>query len=40
MAGDSEVMVPRRINYVVDGLHRDAKDVVREFLRGHVPHER
>lgn len=27
----------RRMNYAVDGEHRDVKEVVREFLDGHLP---
>lgn len=27
----------RKLNYAVDGQHRDAKEVVREFLRENVP---
>lgn len=35
LAGKIDDEKMRRMNYAVDGLHRDVKDVAREFLRSH-----
>jgi len=35
LAGRISAEDMRRMNYAVDGQHRDAADVVREFLRAH-----
>jgi osmoprotectant transport system substrate-binding protein len=34
LAGKISDQEMQRLNYAVDGQHRDVKDVVREFLRG------